>query len=167
MLVRPSHAFGRSACDAMQLSWECNASQLAVAPVGACPDVAILHVKFIVVLRAQHARSREAAANLNALHGSRVPQYSSPFRILPARPCTSAHHMMMEMPKLEKVQGACRLALEAGRDIRAFASSASSLSKTGEPRPFGQARITHVTSPPQESPVVRTLSITASQTHTF
>lgn len=57
----------------------------------------------------------------------------------------------------------CRPTFEAGKDMRAFASSASSLSKTGEPRPFGQARITHVTSPPQESPLFRTSSITAPE----
>ena len=46
--------------------------------------------------------------------------------------------------------------------MAAFASSASSLSKTGEPRPMGGLRTTQVTSPPQESPRVRTSSIAAS-----
>mmetsp|Transcript_6151 Transcript_6151/g.18635 ORF Transcript_6151/g.18635 Transcript_6151/m.18635 type:complete len:250 (-) Transcript_6151:424-1173(-) len=41
--------------------------------------------------------------------------------------------------------------LVAGRDIMALASSASSLSKTGEPSPQGQFLTTQVTVPPHES----------------
>ena len=69
---------------------------------------------------------------------------------------------MSNMGTISMKQG---LALEAGRLMKALASSASSLSKTGEPRPLGQARITHVTSPPQESPRVRTSSMAACTTH--
>ena len=43
----------------------------------------------------------------------------------------------------------------------AFASSASSLSNTGAPRPRGTPRQTQVTTPPQESPRVRTASMAA------
>ena len=45
--------------------------------------------------------------------------------------------------------------------MRALASSASSLSKTGEPKPLGQRRTTQVTTPPQESPRFLTSSIAA------
>jgi hypothetical protein len=54
--------------------------------------------------------------------------------------------------------------LVAGRDIMALASSASSLSNTGAPNPFGHPLTTHVTSPPQESPLVRTSLMTAGST---
>ena len=37
--------------------------------------------------------------------------------------------------------------LEAGRDMQALASSASSLSKTGEPKPLGTFRAMHSTTP--------------------
>lgn len=46
--------------------------------------------------------------------------------------------------------------LVAGMLIMAFASSASSLSKTGAPRPAGQLRMTHSTTPPTEFPSERT-----------
>lgn len=52
----------------------------------------------------------------------------------------------------------------AGRLSMAFASSASSLSNTGVPRPLGQLRTTHVTTPPQLSPRTRTSLITAGGT---
>lgn len=41
----------------------------------------------------------------------------------------------------------------AGSDMHAFASSASSLSNTGEPSPAGTFLATHSTTPPIESPV--------------
>ena len=44
----------------------------------------------------------------------------------------------------------------AGILIMAFASSASSLSKIGAPRPAGQLRMTHSTTPPMELPSERT-----------
>ena len=53
------------------------------------------------------------------------------------------------------------LTLLAGRLIMALASSASSLSKTGLPSPGGQPRTMQVTSPPHESPRVRTASMAA------
>ena len=37
--------------------------------------------------------------------------------------------------------------MEAGRDMQALASSASSLSKTGEPKPAGTLRAMHSTTP--------------------
>mmetsp|Transcript_7907 Transcript_7907/g.32097 ORF Transcript_7907/g.32097 Transcript_7907/m.32097 type:complete len:249 (+) Transcript_7907:295-1041(+) len=52
--------------------------------------------------------------------------------------------------------------LVAGRLIIALASSASSLSKTGCPRPRGTRRATHVTVPPVELPFLRTPSIAAT-----
>jgi len=48
--------------------------------------------------------------------------------------------------------------LAAGSDMQALASSASSLSKTGEPRPEGTLYATHSTTPPMELPVRRILS---------
>ena len=42
--------------------------------------------------------------------------------------------------------------LVAGRDITALARSASSLSKTGMPKPAAGLRTTHSITPPQESP---------------
>lgn len=51
----------------------------------------------------------------------------------------------------------------AGRLSIALANSASSLSNTGLPRPFGLRRTTHVTTPPQLSPRTRTSLITAKQ----
>ena len=51
--------------------------------------------------------------------------------------------------------------LVAGRLSIALASSASSLSNTGAPRPRGTPRQTQVTTPPQESPRVRTSSMAA------
>ena len=53
------------------------------------------------------------------------------------------------------------LTLEAGRDMRAPASSASSLPNTGAPNPLGQRRTMQVTSPPHESPFLRMSSMTA------
>ncbi len=63
----------------------------------------------------------------------------------------------------QRMRASLRLELtfEAGSDIRAPASSASSLPKTGAPNPFGQLRTMHVTSPPQESPFFRMSSMTA------
>lgn len=52
--------------------------------------------------------------------------------------------------------------LVAGRLSIALPSSASSLSNTGEPRPLGQLRMTHVTSPPTDSPRVRTALMAAA-----
>ena len=48
---------------------------------------------------------------------------------------------------------------EAGSDISARARSASSLSKTGSPRPAGTPRATHSTTPPSESPRRRAASM--------
>lgn len=52
------------------------------------------------------------------------------------------------------------LTLVAGKLSIALASSASSLSNTGLPRPLGQPLTTHVTTPPQLSPLVRTSLMT-------
>mmetsp|Transcript_6484 Transcript_6484/g.19173 ORF Transcript_6484/g.19173 Transcript_6484/m.19173 type:complete len:283 (-) Transcript_6484:384-1232(-) len=49
--------------------------------------------------------------------------------------------------------------LVAGRDIMALASSASSLSKTGDPKPQGQFLTTQVTVPPHDSLCLLMLSI--------
>ena len=57
-----------------------------------------------------------------------------------------------------------RQTLDAGKDMSAPASSASSLPKTGAPNPFGQRRTTQVTSPPHESPFLRMSSMTAFAT---
>ena len=61
----------------------------------------------------------------------------------------------------QRVRLRLELTFEAGSDIRAPASSASSLPKTGAPNPFGQLRTMQVTSPPQESPFFRMSSMTA------
>jgi hypothetical protein len=45
--------------------------------------------------------------------------------------------------------------------MSAAARSASSLWNTGAPSPLGQLRTTHVTTPPHESPLTRTASISA------
>jgi hypothetical protein len=55
------------------------------------------------------------------------------------------------------------LTLVAGKLSIAFASSASSLSNTGVPSPLGQLRTTQVTSPPQDSPLVRTALMAAEE----
>ena len=57
------------------------------------------------------------------------------------------------------------LTFEAGSDMTAPASSASSFPKTGMPSPLGQPRTTQVTTPPHESPRVRTSSIAAVRQH--
>mmetsp|Transcript_27617 Transcript_27617/g.89218 ORF Transcript_27617/g.89218 Transcript_27617/m.89218 type:complete len:218 (-) Transcript_27617:619-1272(-) len=49
--------------------------------------------------------------------------------------------------------------LAAGRERHALARSASSLSKTGEPRPAGTFLATHSTTPPMEFPVRRMASM--------
>lgn len=51
----------------------------------------------------------------------------------------------------------------AGNESSALASSASSLSNTGEPKPLGHERTTQVTSPPHDSPRVRTSLMAAWQ----
>ena len=63
--------------------------------------------------------------------------------------------------KFEVMQQSHQLTLDAGNDMRAPASSASSLPKTGAPSPLGQCLTMHVTSPPHESPVFLMSSITA------
>ncbi len=57
------------------------------------------------------------------------------------------------------------LTFEAGSDMTAPASSASSFPKTGMPSPLGQPRTTQVTTPPHESPRVRTSSISEGRQH--
>ena len=57
------------------------------------------------------------------------------------------------------------LTLVAGSDIMAWARSASSLPKTGDPSPRGHPRTTHVTSPPHDSPFVRTALMATQKRH--
>lgn len=128
----------------------------------------VLHVELIIVLRTQHLGSGEAAANLNALHAMRVFSFEVSMVI---HSCSMQQTDATDVPDHSRLRrytgsswaciGGCQPTFEAGRDMKAFASSASSLSNTGEPRPLGHALITHVTSPPQESPLFRTSSITA------
>lgn len=94
------------------------------------------------------------------------------------------NHCQSQIPGAQEHEGACEtveahsegtrlskactyfssyLTLEAGRDMRAPASSASNLPNTGAPSPFGQRRTIQVTSPPQESPFFRMSSMTACQ----
>eukprot|EP00967_Tisochrysis_lutea_P049189 scaffold60226_cov19-Tisochrysis_lutea.AAC.1 len=70
--------------------------------------------------------------------------------LLSTAQCTCYHNLEAHLPTLV-----------AGRDIIANASSASSLLNTGVPSPLGHLRTTHVTSPPQDSPRVRTLLMAA------
>ena len=66
--------------------------------------------------------------------GSKASLCSIPVRRVPAKP------LPISKP------------LAAGSEISAFASSASSLSKTGSPSPAGRGATTHSTTPPSESP---------------
>ena len=58
------------------------------------------------------------------------------------------------MPAASKPEPTAK-ALVAGMLIMAWASVASSLSKTGSPSPGGQPRTTHLTTPPKEFPESR------------
>mmetsp|Transcript_8984 Transcript_8984/g.17872 ORF Transcript_8984/g.17872 Transcript_8984/m.17872 type:complete len:229 (-) Transcript_8984:498-1184(-) len=101
-----------------------------------------------------------------------LSRMSSPFDIPPCtppdlfvfvrtRPSSMKYSSLCSLPSILEPENPLPISnpFVAGRDITAFASSASSLSKTGDPRPFGHPFTTHVTSPPHDSPRVLTSSI--------
>ena len=104
------------------------------------------------MFRPNHCRAREPAADLKALHGGTGTAIRNQVRL----PHCCWHDFSASDLNLHT--------LVAGRDSMAFASSASSLSKTGVPSPLGQFRTMQVTSPPHESPRTRTSLMAAGHT---